>query len=185
MDYDAETAWIYNQRLAYRTIDDIAVMATRPPIRDDAGRFSAEGGLGRRISRSTVKRRLLEAAQAHSEDLAELVPEYRAVSLARLDEQSRVATAQITRLLARAGYVWDQGLDWESIVIDVHAEKLLQGALKTLGWIEERRAKLLGLDAPVEVSVQVEHFDAEAEELKAMLDEAAGDAPKKRKKARA
>jgi hypothetical protein len=179
MDHDAETAWIYQHRLAYRSTADIAEMAKRPIIRGENGRFSLDGGLGRNIGTRTVQRRIIEAAQVHTEELAELVPEYRGISLARLDEISRVRTAQITRMLARAGYVYEAGMEWGQVVIDPAAEKVLDAALKGLAWVEERRSKLLGLDAPVEVAVTVEHYDAEARELAAMLDAAAG------KKARA
>lgn len=183
MDHDAETIWIYNQRLAYHTLRQIAAMAQAQAVRNPQGQFSLAGGLGRTISLSTIRLRLKEAAEAHTEELAELVSDYRAISLARYEEQARVTTAQIERLLERAGYVYKRGMEWGAVDLDEKAEKLLQGAILSLTRIEERIDKLLGTDAPLEVAVSVEHYDAEALELKAMLDAAAGEP--KRKKAHA
>jgi hypothetical protein len=174
LDHDAQTTWIYQHRLQYRTTADIAAMTGRPAIRDEQGRFSLDGGLGKRMSASTVRRRVLEAAKAHTEELAELVPEYRAVSLARLDQISAAATAQLARALQRCGYVYTHNIEWGQVVLDDKAEAVVTNALRTLANIEEQRRKMLGLDAPVEVNVTVEHYDAEALELQAMLDAAAG-----------
>lgn len=173
LDHDAITTWIYQHRLQYRTTGDIAAMTGRPAIRDDQGRFSLDGGIGKRMSRSTVQRRILEAAKVHTEELAELVPEYRAISLDRIDQLSAAATAQLARALQRCGYVYAQGMDWGAVTLDDKAEAIVTNALRTLAGLEQDRRKMLGLDAPIEVNVNVEHYDAEALELQAMLDDAA------------
>lgn len=183
LDHDAEVSWIYQHRLQYRTVEQIAAMANAPAVRSADGRFSLDGGLGRRISRSTVQRRVLEAAKVHTEELAELVPEYRAMSLDRIDQLSVASTAQLARALQRCGYVYEKGMEWGTVELDDKAEAVVTNALRTLANLEEQRRKLLGLDAPVEISVTVEHYDAEALELQAMLDAAAVRKPKKRAKA--
>lgn len=171
MDHDAEVAWIYKHRLRYRSTADIAKLAALPPKRDPQGVFSLDGGLGKRLSDATIRRRIKEAAEVHTEELAELIPEYRGISLARLDELSATALGQIRRAAIALAHSAEQvGHDG---FVHEKAEQVIDRAIGRLTSIEDRRAKLLGLDAPVEVAVTVAHYDAEAQELAAMLADAA------------
>lgn len=85
------------------------------------------------------------------------------MALDRLDKVAATAVGQIERAaqaVTRSGAV---GL------VDYRAEKIISDALGVILRVEQDRAKLLGLYAPQQLSVESTDYGKEAEELRNLL----------------
>lgn len=173
---EAENVWMHRQRMRYNSVSDIVELAKRPARQDLIGRYELSGGLGKTLARSTVSRRIAEVQQEHHDELTEVAGTYRALELERLEELAVTARTQIERM--GAGIIQAQA----EHALDIHAEKQVTASLLTLLRISERRAKLLGLDAPIQIEAEVIHHDGVAIELAAMLDAADASKAKSKKK---
>lgn len=136
----------------------------RHNVREVARRASAE--LGYSISPATAWRRIEAERIEMRKELRRHAEDERDVELAALDLRDTELLAQGARARAR---IQQQAEDGE---YDDRAEAVLSKALDGLGRNAERRAKLLGLDAPVVHTVDVTHHDAVQDELGKMLADA-------------
>lgn len=162
MDDAPINAWLYGQRIRRANLDEIAAMATRPAIRDDLGRYSLDGGLGRTMNRSTVARRIQGVTAEHVADLGRDIEAQRILELDSLDRQA----ARLDDLVQRYALV-------DGMLTARDAKGRLDAELALLR-ISESRRKLLGIDSPVQVVLEatVTHHDGVAIELGKLLDQA-------------
>lgn len=147
-------------------------------VRTIAARFTAEHD--RPMSATTAWRRIEHQREELRVSIRRQAVESLDVELARLDQQQTEWQAQVGRAQASIAQAYAIG-----VVFDEKAEDRLSKALLGLLRVSERRAKLLGLDAAVQVehSGTVEVVDAEAAELARILDAAAQHAEAERERA--
>lgn len=164
-----EQGWAYEQRLAHVSYRAMRIAANAAP---------GAGGLGYDLSEHALKS-LVGGYRARMADvLATDLDEHRERELADLDAQHRALAALVDPIdrnaTLKAGQV--EGFDGVDAIV-AHAPELVVlrsdatviGALAALRQIGESRRKLLGIDAPASLKVDVTQHDAVVDELNAML----------------
>lgn len=169
-----EQAWAYGRHLEHLSYRAMRAACIEPPERGGLGYDLSEHALAGLV-RGYLKRMretLSEERDAHlARELADLDVQHRAlVSLL----EGNIDRHETTKVAAALGYRSAvELLNAEpALAVPLPASDVVRilAALRAVG---ESRRKLLGLDAPVEAKVDVTHRDAVAEELAAILDEAA------------
>lgn len=156
-----EQRWAFEQRRRRLSWSQIADLAIKPP---------SEGGLG--YARSA--RALRAAYDVHVAEVQQLEeatrPESTMLMLATLDDAHRELTrlaqpvdalrTEVERRKAKA-----EGMSAEEVeaIVVLRPDGDVREAVKAVAAIERDRAKLLGLDAPI--NVEVTHHDATVAEL--------------------
>jgi hypothetical protein len=162
-----EQRFCWNAHQAHNTYEQVAVMAT--------------AHFGRPFSRSAVHRRIEAERNALRAEIRKHAEDELADMIAELDGLSQAAVRQAARMQQIAEDAAASGM----FGMHEKAEAVLNNALGRLVQIQERRAKLLGLDAAVRVehSGTVEVVDGEAAELARILDAAAQHSAAERERA--
>lgn len=156
-----EQRWAFDQRRRRLSWSQIADLAIKPP---------SEGGLGYARSPSALK----AAYAVHVAEVQQIEeatrPESTMLMLATLDDMHReltslagpvdhLRTAQARRMAEADG---KSAEEVEAVVV-LRPDADRRDAIKALAVVERDRAKLLGLDAPI--NVEVTHHDATVAEL--------------------
>jgi hypothetical protein len=147
---DVEEAWALHLRLNGYTVRQMAARS--------------EDDLGRRLSSTTVQRRLDAARAELREARLRMAGEERDIEIAKLDEAERRHLAYFAECYYLDPETQEKKLD-EKRALPVEA---------SLARIRDQRSKLLGLDAAVKVDVSgtVEHVDGVSAELARLVAEA-------------
>lgn len=141
-----EQEWCYDKRRAHLSIREIArATIEAPPV-----------GLGYYLSPHQIKGLLGGYLERMRETLEESPAEAIAQELADLDMQYRAAAQLAGEYTGEVTVDPDTGVE----VKVRRDERVILAALATLRQINERRAKLLGLDAPTASTVAVTVTDA-------------------------
>jgi hypothetical protein len=171
---EEEQQWCYARRMEHIGPRRIAELSPLPLER---------GGIGRRLSAATVRKRIDDyVAEHHAEhvdqrdmliaqELEDLDAQYRETQ--RMTEMiDRVATALNSYALTGHAMMPDEALRDAPETVVRRDERTILAAMAQLRQIGERRAKLLGLDAVTKTQVDVTVKDQASAELEAMLVEA-------------
>lgn len=142
-----------------------------------------DGGLGYDLSESALKGLVLKAREDRG-DVTMARDERRERQSVEVDMRARAARADLDAAYIRAA-VLDRAMAnfevYDAETADALARmagerrelaKIIESADRRLDQAQEREAKLHGLNAPAELSVDVTHHDAVALELNAMLERA-------------
>lgn len=171
---EEEQQWCYARRMEHIGPRRIAELSMLP---------LEQGGIGRRLSAATVRKRIDDYVAAHhaehvdqrdmliAQELEDLDTQYRE-TLRMTETIDRVATALNSYALTGHAMMPDEALRDAPETVVRRDERTILAAMAQLRQIGERRAKLLGLDAATKSQVDVTVKDAASAELEAMLAEA-------------
>lgn len=169
-----EQRWAYERRLERRSISDMVELAKLPP---------EHGGLGKTLGATTMSRRARDYLETMREVEDETREDYRHRELVNLDTQQRALAQATGRVDIEASVLRARLLTGRVLTVDelwrdhpeaivLRDEKVVLNALAGMVRIAESRRKLLGLDAPTAVAIDVTVTDAATAELNVMLAEA-------------
>lgn len=168
---EREREWCWRMRAEHYTLSEISAMSRRPP---------ELGGVGAWLSTGQVRKRITDFVQMHASDFADRREALIAQEVDDLDRQYRAAAAMTEPIDApkTIAMVWAKYQIAEPSIAKIaelypdclvhRDDAVVLRALETMRRINERKAKLLGLDATEksEVSVTVKsQADAELEEM--------------------